>query len=98
MEHTENDKEDLVVKYLELKVSADAFVVGKSVRDIMWPHATVIVSINRDNKVFSDTDLDGEKQLRVGDTLVIRARTYDVEELKDFLYDLVGKDNEIIVS
>ena len=31
MEHTENDKEDLVVKYFELKVSADAFVVGKSV-------------------------------------------------------------------
>lgn len=74
------------------------FVVGKSVRDIMWPHATVIVSINRDNKDFSDTDLDGEKQLRVGDTLVIRARTYDVEELKEYLYSLVGREYHISVS
>ncbi|MBO5101211.1 MAG: chloride channel protein [Clostridia bacterium] len=98
MEHSENDKEDLVVEYFELRVSADSFVVGKSVRDIMWPHATVIVSINRDNKDFSDTDLDGEKQLRVGDTLVIRARTYDVEELKKYLYSLVGREYQISVS
>jgi len=98
MEHNENNKEDIVVRYFELKVSKNAFVVGKSVRDIMWPHATVIVSISRDNRDFSDTDLDGEKQLRVGDTLVIRARTYNVEELCEFLYGLVGREHEILIS
>lgn len=98
MQHSENEGRELKVKFFEMKVSQGAFVVGKSVRDIMWPYASVIVSISRDHRNFSDTDLDGEKRLHVGDTLVLRARTYDEEELKKYLYDLVGIDNEIIVS
>ena len=98
MEKTEFANKTLEVKFFEMKVSHDAFVIGKSVRDIMWPHASVIVSISRDHRNFSDTDLDGEKRLHEGDTLVLRARTYNEDELKDFLYDLVGKEHEIIVS
>ncbi len=98
MEHSENEGRELSVKFFEMKVAKGAFVVGKSVRDIMWPHASVIVSISRDHRDFSDTDLDGEKRLHEGDTLVLRARTYDEEELKSYLYDLVGIDHKIKVS
>jgi hypothetical protein len=68
------------------------------VRDILWPHASVIVSITRDGKDFSDTDNDGEKLLYEGDSLIIRARCYDEEEIKDHLYDLMGRDHEIEVA
>ncbi len=98
MEESENRGKTLEVKFFEMKVSQDAFVVGKSVRDIMWPHASVIVSISRDHRNFSDTDLDGEKRLHEGDTLVLRARTYDEEELKRYLHNLVGTEHDIIVS
>ena len=98
MERAEHEGKTLAVKFFEMKVSKDAFVIGKSVRDIMWPHASVIVSISRDHRNFSDTDLDGEKRLHEGDTLVLRARTYDEEILKSYLHDLVGFDYDIVVS
>lgn len=98
MEKAEFADKTLEVKFFEMKVSKEAFVIGKSVRDIMWPHASVIVSISRDHRNFSDTDLDGEKRLHEGDTLILRARTYDEDELKEFLYDLVGREHKITVS
>ena len=98
MEKTENKGKTLSVKYFEVKVSKGAFAIGKPVRDILWPHASVIVSIIRDGKDFSDTDNDGEKKLYEGDTLVIRARCYDDEEMKDYLHDLVGRGHDIKVT
>ena len=98
MEKNENKGKTLNVKYFEVKVSRGAFVIGKPVRDILWPHASVIVSISRDGKDFSDTDNDGEKRLYEGDTLVIRARCYDDEEMKDYLHDLVGRGHDINVT
>ena len=98
MEKAHNVGKEVKVCYFELKVSHSAFVIGKSVRDVMWPHASVIVSINRDHRDFSDTDNDGEKKLYAGDTLVLRARCYDEEEMKTYLYDLVGREYPITVS
>ncbi len=98
MEKAENKDKTLTVKYFKVKVSKGAFVIGKPVRDILWPHASVIVSITRDGKDFSDTDNDGEKLLYEGDTIVIRARCYDEEEIKDHLYDLMGRSHPIDVN
>ena len=98
MEKAEHKDKTFSVKYFCVKVSKGSFVIGKSVRDILWPHASVIVSITRDGKDFSDTDKDGEKLLYEGDSLIIRARCYDEEEIKDHLYDLMGRDHEIEIA
>ena len=43
-------------------------------------------------------DNDGEKKVYPKDTLIIRARLYDIDEVKNQLYTLVGKDFEITVK
>ncbi|MBR5242212.1 MAG: hypothetical protein IKV20_03640, partial [Clostridia bacterium] len=98
MEKAEHKDKILTVKYFCAKVSKGAFVIGKPVRDILWPHASVIVSITRDGKEFSDTDNDGEKRLYEGDSIIIRARCYDEAEIIDHLHDLMGIDHEIEVA
>jgi hypothetical protein len=40
-------------------------------------------------------DNDGEKKLYVGDTLVLRARFFDEEEIRKMLVGLVGTEHEI---
>jgi H+/Cl- antiporter ClcA len=79
----------------EMKVHAGSFVIGKSVRDVMWPPSCVVLSIKRAEKSNADTDHDGEKKLYEGDTIVVRARFYEERELKKSLLELVGKKQEI---
>ncbi len=94
MEHAQNKGKEPEIAFFEMKVSKGAFVVGKAVRDIMWPHASVVVSITRSDDTKKDMDNDGEKKLYVGDTIVVRARYFDEKELISLLKSLVG-DSEI---
>ena len=78
-----------------LFVSSDDFVVGKAVRDIMWPHASVIESISHaDSDILQEMD-DGEQRLYVGDKVTIRAAYYDKEEILKLLLGLAGDDVEV---
>jgi len=95
IEETQNKGKTAYVGFFEMKVSPDAFVVGKAVRDIMWPPSAVVVSILRAESVEGDTDNDGEKKLYGGDTVVIRTRFYDEEELRKVLLALMGNRAEI---
>ncbi len=95
MEHAQNKGKEPQISFFEMKVSAGSFVVGKAVRDIMWPHASVVVSITRSDETKKDMDNDGEKKLYVGDTIVVRARYFDENELVSLLKSLVG-NTEIV--
>lgn len=78
-----------------LLVSPDDFVVGKSVRDIMWPHTSVIESISHvDSDILQEMD-DGEQRLFAGDRVTIRAAYYDKEEILELLLGLAGDDIEV---
>lgn len=96
MEHAQNAGKTPVIAHFEMKVSHDSFVVGKAVRDIMWPSASVVISITRADETRKDMDNDGEKKLYVGDTLVLRARFFDEDEIRKTLIGLVGSEHEII--
>ena len=86
---------EMQIASFHLTVSPNAFVVGKAVRDIMWPHASVIESIaHADSDIIEEMD-DGEQRLYAGDTLTIRVGYYDKEELLALLKALVGTDAEI---
>ncbi len=91
MEHAQNKGKEPEIACFEMKVTAGAFVVGKAVRDIMWPHASVVVGITRSDETKKDMDNDGEKKLYVGDTIMVRARYFDEEELLSLLKALVGE-------
>ena len=78
-----------------LTVSPDDFVVGKALRDVMWPHASVIESISHTGSDILQEMDDGEQRLYVGDKVTIRAAYYDKEEILEVLTGLAGDDVEI---
>ena len=95
MEERQNHGKEAHIAYFEMTVSNDAFVVEKSVRDIMWPASSVVVGIRR-NENNNDIDHDGERRLYAGDAIIMRVKFFDEDELKNQLYDLVGREYEII--
>ncbi len=95
MEQTQNAGREPRIACFELKISRGSFVVGRTVRDVMWPASSVVLGITRAKETDEDMDHDGEKQLFAEDTLILRARFYDENELKRQLYSLVGSDYEI---
>ena len=91
MEEEHNHGRKPRIAYFEMKVAKGAFVVGKSVRDIMWPSSSVVTEIRRgDGK--KDLDHDGEKLLFPDDTVIIRCKFFDEEEIKKCLSELVGSE------
>jgi len=78
-----------------LYVSPKDFAVGKTVRDIMWPHASVIESIvHADNNTLEEMD-DGEQRLYEGDKVVLRAAYYEEKEILELLKGIAGDDVEM---
>lgn len=95
MEKKQNqDKVARIIRF-ETKISHGSFVVGKAVRDVLWPASSVVTSITRAGAEKKDMDHDGEKKLYPGDTIVLRVKTYDEEEIRRELAGLVGSDFEI---
>jgi hypothetical protein len=95
MVHAQNEGKVAAISNFEMIVSDGSFVVGKTVRDIMWPSSSTVLSIKRADSAEEDTDNNGEKKLRVGDAVVLRAKYYDESELRKILFGLVGNDSEI---
>lgn len=95
IEHAEHHGRKQTIACFEMKVSEGAFVVGKAVRDIMWPPSSVVVSITRAEEGSMDMDNDGEKKLYAGDAIVLRSKFYDEVELRALLADLVGDEYDI---
>ncbi len=95
MVEAQNSGREASLAHFTAKISPKAFVVGKTVRDVMWPSATVVVSIKREDESSDDSVNDGEKKLCVGDTLVLRSRYYDEDDIVSQLKGLLGKDSDI---
>lgn len=95
MEKKQNkDKIASIVRF-EMRISHGSFVVGKAVRDILWPASSVVLSVTRNGDSERDMDHDGEKKLYPGDTVVLQAKLYDADEVLQELEGLVGRDFEI---
>ncbi len=95
MVEEQNGGRKAVIAHFEAKIAPDAFVIGKAVRDVMWPNSTVVVSIKREDQSSDDMANDGEKKLFAGDTLVLRSRYFDEDEIVGLLHGLLGKDSDI---
>lgn len=95
MEEEKNEGKVARIAHFSVKISTNAFVCGKSVRDIMWPYSSVLVSVKRHKDGFIDTDNGGEKKLYAKDTIVLRAKFYDESEIRESIISLVGNEFDI---
>lgn len=77
-------------------VSPEAFVIGKSVRDIFWPSNTFVLSVKHSEKTI--VDQHGDKKISEGDVLHLRYSTFNEEETKKELYALVGEQSDYIAN
>lgn len=71
-----------------LKVKPGAFVVGKEVRDILWPPTCVILSVRKSNTA------DLQPGISAGDELQVHYRTYDPDITAASLEALVGEQDK----
>lgn len=70
-------------------IKPDAFVIGKEIRDILWPPTCVITSVRKNQN--SDTH---SPFLEEGDILHLHYRTSNPEHTFQKLEDLIGKQSE----
>jgi hypothetical protein len=94
MEDHEHEGKTLHVRYFDMHVCENAFVLGKDVKEIMWPPMTVVLCVSR---TLANGEVDDviDKKIVVGDKIVMRARYYDKEEFKSALRTLVGNTSDI---
>ena len=67
-----------------------SFVVGKEIKDVLWPNNLVVLSIKHSSESGAVMDVDGEKLIREGDVLHVRYSTYDERFTTDELVSLIG--------
>lgn len=84
---------------VELKyvVKETAFAVGKSIRDVLWPANTKVTHVEEPDDI-KRMDDDGEKKIKVGDTLTLITQTYDLAATRHELDDILGKQEEAAVQ
>ena len=95
MEEDEHQGKTPQIGRFELHVCPGAFVIGKAVRDVLWPHSAIVTSITRADKDTPSLDNGGEKKMYEGDTITIKVQFYDEDELRTRLASLTGKDAPI---
>ncbi|MCM1194930.1 MAG: chloride channel protein [Firmicutes bacterium] len=80
---------------LQYVVKEGSFAVGKSIRDVLWPANTKVKQIVVGD--VSRMDDDGERKIRVGDTVRLISQTYDFDATCRELDDILGKqDNDCV--
>lgn len=75
-----------------LTVKDGSFVMGKEIRDILWPPTCVILSVHKHPKHAGHPD----PAIAEGDVLHVHYQTYDPDETMEILESLIGKqDSEL---
>lgn len=83
------DKKPTTVE-ASLTVSKNAFVVGKELRDVLWPNACVVVSFERAK------ENQGSVWIAEGDVITVHYTTYDAIATYEEIEELVGEQSEQI--
>ncbi len=76
---------------ITVEVQEGAFIIGKQVRDVLWPAHTIIMDVKRCDKAVANMDNDGEKKIKTGDSLHLRYQSYNNEQTLQEINDLVKK-------
>ena len=74
---------------VELVVSESAFIVGKEIRDVLWPPSCVVTSVHKHQHLIHNQG----NIIAVGDILTFHFKSYDVEKTMSVLEAFVGKQS-----
>ena len=77
---------------IPLTVKRGSFVVGKELRDVLWPNSCVVVAFDR------ATHAKGHGVISAGDIITVHYVTYDPEATVKELHELVGEQSDDIVK
>ncbi|MDE5592530.1 MAG: chloride channel protein [Clostridiales bacterium] len=80
---TVRDNDDVTVKGV---VHAKSFICGRRIRDVLWPHNSLVTDLCRDGR---DLVPDGETVLQEGDELTVRAELVNKQAFIDQIQDYV---------
>ncbi len=72
---------------IEVQIELGAFLIGKSVNDILWPANCLVKNLVRGDESIVP---DGETLIKVGDKLVIKVETNDPKKTYEYIKDLVA--------
>lgn len=84
--HAENKGKVKEIIAFSVEIEPKAFAVDKCVRDILWPANCLVLRLKRGDEEIVP---DGETQLKAFDELLLRAETYNQEETKNAVSDIV---------
>lgn len=73
-------------------VVIESAIVGKRIRDILWPYNSLVTELVRDGKNIVP---DGETELAVGDRLTVCAEHIDVDEFRVQMSEYISVDETI---
>ena len=77
-----------VIMEVPLTVRENSFVVGKELRDILWPNACTVISFERASAN------SGQIAIAMGDVITVHYKTYHPEDTAEELRILVGCQSE----
>lgn len=84
--HETHFGKDLITVDATFEVQENAFVIGKEIRDILWPPHCAVISVKK--------YVIGSSILHSGDILQIRYQTYDPQETYEIMEAMLGKQDE----
>lgn len=73
---------------VSLTAEKNAFVIGKEIRDILWPNACFVVSIER------PPENRGRHEILEGDVITVHYKTYDPSATAEELMILMGQQSD----
>lgn len=73
-----------------VEIQPNSFVVGKQIRDVLWPNNLLVLSVKKSN-LSVEIDEHGDNNLNPGDILHVRYSTYDNEQTHSEIIALVGE-------
>lgn len=74
-----------------LTVKDDSFVVGKELRDVLWPNSCVVLSFEHKDHSKAHSIISA------GDVITVRYLTYDLEATVGELDELVGEQSRDVI-
>lgn len=86
--HETHKGKELITVNATFEVKEKAFVIGKEIRDILWPPYCAVISVKK--------YVVGSSILHKGDVLQIRYQTYDPDETYEIMESLLGKQDNAL--
>ena len=74
-----------VVK-LEVDVREGAFIIDRTISDVLWPASCIVRGVIRDGEILIP---GADTRMQKGDVLIVQAETKDIDETYNYIKGLI---------